>query len=56
MANLNLYASALCEELATQLPRGRQLKILDIHPNEKVARVCRVEGKYGAWLPLMYTY
>ncbi len=50
--DLNLYDSPLCEELATQAAKGRQLRILAQDADCDAIKICLSEDKYAAWLPI----
>jgi hypothetical protein len=53
---LNLYDSSECQTVATQIKKGRQLKILNIPPKktkkEQGIQVYLCEDHYIAWLPI----
>lgn len=57
-SNLNLYASAAIDSLATQAVSGRQLRFLPLPPENAskvkgvALRVCLCEDDYPGWLPL----
>jgi cell wall-associated NlpC family hydrolase len=51
-ANLDLYSSPVCEGLATQAAKHRQLRIESLTPMEQAIRVRLCEDDYPAWLQL----
>ena len=51
-ASLNLYSSSTGKELATQVKKGRQLKVLETSITETAIQVQLSEEGYTAWLPL----
>ena len=51
-ANLDLYSSPVCDGLATQAAKHRQLRIESLTPTEQAIRVRLCEDDYPAWLQL----
>ena len=51
-ANLDLYSFPVCEGLATQAAKHRQLRIESLTPTEQAIRVRLCEDDYPAWLQL----
>ncbi|GAB4325280.1 C40 family peptidase [Cyanobacterium aponinum UTEX 3222] len=50
LTNLNLYAQPDCKELATQLRKGRYLKVLSSEIIDNTVKVCSLEDQYYAYL------
>ncbi|BAQ66131.1 C40 family peptidase [Geminocystis sp. NIES-3709] len=50
--NLNLYAKSDCKELATQMAKGRQLKIISPSIVDNAIKICLCEDHYPAWLSI----
>lgn len=50
--NINLYAQPKSKELATQMAKGRQLKVISSSIIEDSLEICLCEDKYRAWLSL----
>ncbi len=48
---LDLYDQPDCQTLATQANQGRYLKIVELDPTQKAAKVRLLEDGYHAWLP-----
>ncbi|MEB3309078.1 MAG: C40 family peptidase [Snowella sp.] len=49
--SLDLYDQPDCKTLATQANQGRYLKIVELDPTQKAAKVMLLEDGYPAWLP-----
>ncbi|MGI0479535.1 NlpC/P60 family protein [Geminocystis sp. CENA526] len=52
LQNINLYAKPDSEELATQMAKGRQLKVISNSTVEGSIEICLCEDSYTAWLSL----